>query len=360
MSDTNEFSGLKMPVFTAFGWAGEETAIQFALSQLELFIYELHSKISPKIKEILPFRDFSKTDQNVYLSAQADPENDISITYNARTSSLEMAIVLSNKDALDKTFKQILKQPVLAHRLITELGTEWSIHVQQMEYDPEKRTSVKYQDIFKDNISKFDHETAVSVFEKAAYLNSEDKWVTPVLLFRRFDAEKVAAMGLKVVDVMSEEIEKLSTLLIFLTGQVAKKAAKRAKKKAATKNAARRKKASAKEILPESIEDGFSYEAELKPLHIRKGFVNMTPHHWPFFSINSRTETRPVTVYYDGIYDKGCAVWRMLPNDQARLVLSPPVHKWLEDNFAPDEFLQLTATKIGSNEIQISLKSISE
>ena len=35
MSATNQFNGLTMPVFTAFGWAGEETAIQFALSQLD-------------------------------------------------------------------------------------------------------------------------------------------------------------------------------------------------------------------------------------------------------------------------------------------------------------------------------------
>lgn len=41
MSTTN-FTGLTMPVFTAFGWAGEETAIKFAFTQLEAFIGALH------------------------------------------------------------------------------------------------------------------------------------------------------------------------------------------------------------------------------------------------------------------------------------------------------------------------------
>ena len=37
MVQANQFAGLTMPVFSAFGWSGEETAINFALDQLQMF-----------------------------------------------------------------------------------------------------------------------------------------------------------------------------------------------------------------------------------------------------------------------------------------------------------------------------------
>jgi hypothetical protein len=110
----------------------------------------------------------------------------------------------------------------------------------------------------------------------------------------------------------------------------------------------------------DDIEEMFIYTAELKPLHLRRGFINLTPKHWPFFQINSRTETRPVTVYYEGIYDKKCSVWRLLPNDQARLMLSPPVHEWLEDYFQAGDQIEIVARKMNGDEIQMSLKSANE
>ena len=45
MQPTEEFTGLGMPVFTAFGWAGEETAQKYAYSQLEQFIALLHANL---------------------------------------------------------------------------------------------------------------------------------------------------------------------------------------------------------------------------------------------------------------------------------------------------------------------------
>ena len=54
MQPTTDFTGLSMPVFTAFGWAGEETAIKFALSQLEAFVSELHANLSREVKEKFP------------------------------------------------------------------------------------------------------------------------------------------------------------------------------------------------------------------------------------------------------------------------------------------------------------------
>lgn len=358
MSETNEFSGLKMPVFTAFGWAGEETAIQFALSQMELFINELHARLPNNLKELLPFRGLSQTNQNAYLATEAEPENGLHIVFNPRTNSLELQLALSDKKALENAYKQIMKQPVLAHRLVTQLGPEWSVYVQQMQYDVESEEAAKYQDLFKDSISRFDDETAVSIFEKAAYLNGEEKWVVPLFVSRRFEAEKIAAMDLQILDVMLEELTNTLPLLTFLSGKVAKKTA--AKKSTKKRTSTKATKTAAAQPTAQSAEDGFSYMSELKPLHIRKGFINLTPDHWPFFSKTSRTETRPVTVYYDGVYDKDSAVWRMLPNDRARLVLSPKVHEWLETTFSPDDSVQVAATKISSDEIQISLKPVGE
>ena len=146
-------------------------------------------------------------------------------------------------------------------------------------------------------------------------------------------------------------------LVDFLTGKVKRKRVTKAKGKAGI--------TAVSEDFPlgetdEIIEDMFTYTSELKTLHLRRGFINLTPKHWPFFQINSRTETRPVTVYYEGIYNKDCAVWRLLPLDQARIILSPAVHEWLEDNFQAGEQIEVIARKLNGSEIQISLKPASE
>ena len=99
----------------------------------------------------------------------------------------------------------------------------------------------------------------------------------------------------------------------------------------------------------------FTYVSELKPLHIRRGFINLTENHWPFFSLNARTETRPVIVKYDDKTDKDCAVWRLVPNDQARLMLSTPVHMWLEETFDAEDRIMVAAVKKEENQIHITL-----
>ena len=43
-----------MPVFSAFGWAGEENALKFALSQLQLFIETLYARLPADAREELP------------------------------------------------------------------------------------------------------------------------------------------------------------------------------------------------------------------------------------------------------------------------------------------------------------------
>ena len=355
MQLTTDFTGLTMPVFTAFGWAGEETAIKFALSQLEAFVGELHNSLSREAKEKFPFYGLSEAHQAVYLAAKEDVFNNVYITFFARPMSLEMQLAIQDETILKKAYKQSEKQPAMCHRFITELGPEWTLRVQQMQIDEDSGEATHYQDIFKDSVASLDEAASNELFSKAAYLNGDDRWLAPLYLSKRFDSERVAAMGLTIVPVMGEQVGTLMPLVDFLTGKAKRK--KRAKGKA--------KKTAVSKDFPvsdsdDTIEDMFTYTSELKPLHLRRGFVNLTSKHWPFFQINSRTETRPVTLYYEGIYNKECAVWRLLPNDQARLMLSPTVHEWLEDNFQAGEKIELAARKMNGNEIQISLKPESE
>ncbi len=357
MQPSTEFSGLTMPVFTAFGWAGEETAIQFALSQLEIFVNELHANLSREAKEKFPYFGLSEEHKAVYLAVKESILDDVYITYFARPMSLEMQLSIQDEAVLNKIYKQSEKQPTLNHRLITELGPEWTLRIQQMQVDEDSQEPAHYQDIYKDSVASLDEDTANELFKKAAYLNSDERWVAPLYLSKRFDSERVAAMGLTIIQVMSDQVGTLMPLLDFMTGTTKRKKSKTGKGKT-------RKTAVSQETIAadadKDIEDIFSYTAELKPLHLRRGFINLTSKHWPFFQINSRTETRPVTVYYEGIYNKECTVWRLLPNDQARLMLSPAVHEWMEDNFQVGDHIEIIARKLNGDEIQISLKSDSE
>lgn len=348
MQSTTDFTGLSMPVFTAFGWAGEETAIKFALSQLEIFISQLHANLPREVKDKFPHYGLSEEHQAIYLSAKENLLEDAYIAFYARPMSLEMQLSIQNRSVLKKAYKQAEKNPAICHRFITELGPEWTLRIQQLQVDEDSGETSHYQDVFKDSVAALDEEAAVALFEKIAYLNDDARWEVPFALTKRFDSERVAAMGQKLLDVMSEQVSTLMPLVDFLTGKARKKRASRKKKTAVS---------SEPTVEPGvTVDDLFIYTATLKPLHLRRGFVNLTTKHWPFFQINSRTETRPVTLYYEGIYDKKSAMWRLQPNNQARLVLSPTVHEWLEENFEANDQITLTARKLNGDEIQISLK----
>lgn len=362
MSSKTPFSGLSMPVFTAFGWAGEETAINFALDQLEQFVHLLHNNLSRQAKGDLPFAGLSRVNRSVFLAADESPESDLHIAFFARPMSLEMQLAITDTKALAKALKNAETQPVMAHRLITELGAEWSLRLQQMQVDEESGEIAHYTDLFKDSITALLPDVSAEVMSKASYLNSEDKWVTPFYLSRRYASEQAAAMGLAITDVLRDQIDSLLPLIHFLTGRRATSGKRKARPKARTVKPMMGGKVD-EETAVSSLEtvlkpeDGFTHVAKIKPLHLRRGFINLTSAHWPFFSINSRTETRPVTIYYDGVYDKDSAVWRMLPNDMARVVLSSAVHHWFEDNFNEDDEVQVTVTRLDNDEIQITLRS---
>ena len=356
MSATNQFVGLPMPVFTAFGWAGEETAIKFALEQLEQFIQQLHAELSPDAKDLFPYAGMNHETKSVYLAADSEADENLFVSFFARPMSLELQLAIIDPKVLAGGYKIATAQPTLAHRLITELGPDWSLRVHQIQVDEESGEQANYQDLFKDSVTKLDPDDAKELFEKTAYLNGQDKWTIPFYLSRRFQSEQIAAMNIAVVQVINDQINEMLPLLHFLTGKKKSSARTRSTgKKKAVKGASTVKETAVSEatVLEEA---GFTYVSEVKPLALRKGFVNMTSHHWPFFAINSRTETRPVTVYYDGIYDKASSVWRLQPNNVARLMLSPQVHQWYEDNFEANDHIQLSVAKLDDEEIQISLK----
>ena len=350
MQNTENFVGLTMPVFTAFGWAGEETAIKYALSQLEIFIQELHAALPHSVKGKLPVFGLSQESQTIYLATEADIESGAQIVFNARPMSLEMQLVIKDKKALAKGLNLAEKNPLIYHRLVTELGQDWSLRVQQMQVNEETGETTHYQDLFKDSVTNLDEETAVAIMSKAAYLNGDPQWVTPIYLSCRFPSERIAAMGQLVVQVMSEQISAIMPVFDFLTGQTKTRKSK-------PKSRPKPQSSGPVEVqIAMEPDEGFVYIAELKRLHLRRGFINLTAEHWPLFAINSRTVTRQVTVYYNGIYDKESSVWRLVPNDQARIVLSLPVHLWLEEHFDEHDRIQVTARKLDGPEIQISLK----
>jgi hypothetical protein len=347
MAASNQFNGITMPVFAAFGWAGEETALNYALEQLELFVNTLYFSLPRHLQTLFTGYGLDRNALSVYLSTADQPETDLHVAFYARPMSLEISLALTDKAALQKAYRAVEGQVGPLYGMLQELGADWNLRLQQMEFDSDTGIATHYQDVYKDTVGNLDPVTAKDAVERAAFLNSEAQWVVPIYLSRRFDSEKIAAMGPIVIDRIGEEIGKLEPMARLLTGKVKKP---RAKAKPVAKARPRPVIDVEETVIPQASMaadlDEFTYVAELKPLHLRRGFVNLTPNHWPFFAENARTETRKVTLKYDDKTDKASAVWRLVPNDQARIVLSSEVQRWLEDQFQPDDPLKVTAVKI--------------
>lgn len=349
----NQFNGLTMPVFTAFGWAGEEQAQKYALAQLEAFITHLHASLPRRVQNVLPFYGLSAEMQGVYLAANQDPEKDLHIAFYARPMSLEIQLAITDKMAVGRALKPAAANPEQWRDMLQALGAAWTLHIKQMELDEETGERTSYQELYKDSVEKLDEETAESVSSRANFLNSEPQWVTPFFLSRRIPSEQVASMGQQVVGVMVDEIRELVPLLELMTGKA---------EKAAQKPAAKAKAKPKKEPTPVTEidpENQFVYVTELKPLHIRRGFVNLTPEHWDFFAQSARATTREVTVLYgEDKKDDKSSVWRLASNDMARIVLSDRVRSWFRDSFDAGDRVQVTATKRKDEKIELLLELV--
>jgi hypothetical protein len=272
--------------------------------------------------------------------------------------SLEVQLGIVGKTLLSKGLAAINKDPVVAHHVLTQLDPNWALRIQQMQVDPESGERAHHLDLFKDSVNNFTEEQAREIFGRAAYLNEEDKWTTPVFLSLRLPSERVAAMGLAVLDISADLVATLMPTLRLFTGKKAKKTrAPRATKAARPADAAEETPTGEPTITGsiKSMADSFTYIADLKPLHIRRGFINLTPAHWPFFAHSNRAETRDVTIVFGGRQDRHSSVWRLQPDDQARLVLGPQVHEWLEENFANSEAIRVAARRLDNDEIRITL-----
>lgn len=355
MIQTNLFSGLTMPVFSAFGWAGEETAINFALDQLQMFIDSLYYSLPREIQAQFPIHGVDKNSQIAYIAVNEEPEKDLYIAFFVRPMNLETSLILTDKDALSKAYRKIKLQSADFLELIGNLGPEWNLRIQQMEFDAESGETTHYKDLYKNPAKVISEFSPTETIERAEYLNSEDQWVVPLFLSQRARSEKIAAMGQAVIENVTQYISALMPTATFLTGQVRKKQSKSKKAKAKAKTAKQIENTTIRQPLDSAQLEKFTYVSELKPLHIRRGFINLTTNHWPFFTLNARTETRPVVVKYGEETDEGCAVWRLVPNDQARLVLSTPVHMWLEETFDAEDRVQVSAEKKEQKQIQITL-----
>lgn len=349
------YSGLTMPVFAAFGWAGEETAIKFALEKLEQFNNDVYAVLSREVRSVFLYHGVDRQAQIAYLGSEEDAESKLFIYLAARPMSLEINMSIRNKEPLAKAYKASVNNSSTFFETVSDLGPEWYLHLQQMEFDPETGATTHYQDLLKDKFSELEAESISENISRAQYLNGEDKWIVPFSVHKRLNSEKIASLGYGAVESVADQISTLMPLVLFLSGKKRKSKAKPKKRKEIAdhvEETAIRQPADSADL------ETFTYVSHMQPLHIRRGFINLTPKHWPFFAVNARTETRPVTLKYGESNDTDCAVWRLSENNMARLVLASNVQDWIEENFDDHDTIQVIASKSKDDVIEIVLMPV--
>ncbi len=347
-----QFVGLTMPVFSAFGWAGEETALKYALTQLEEFINRVHMSLPRELQTYFPFYGLDRASQSAFLASSAQTEAAPYFAFFVRPLSLEMQYSIKDKMALSTAWKACESNPERWLELMQGLGPGWSLRIQQMEWDEDTGAATFYQDLFKDDLAALDLETAVHTTARASFLNAEPKWLVQLTLSFRVPSEQVAMLGVNVIDQAIDWLRAFMPVHETLVKREPGAAKKKPKPKIELP-----KEETEEAPRPEPLEQ-FTYISRLKPLHIRRGFVNLTPEHWPFFASNARATSREVTLSYEDYHDRAASVWRLAPNDQARIVLTPRAQGWLEDNFEANDRIQVTASKLEDDVIEVKLEAV--
>lgn len=344
---TTPFIGLTMPVFNSFGFLSEENTVKFALDQMEQFVRGLHASLSRDTQLLMPYVGLDTETQGVYLARTMETNNDLHLTWHLKPNTMRMAINQTDRSLLNKVFKAIQKNHDAWMSSLGELSDTWELELLQMEYDPDSGEASKYKTLFSDKVSNLDSIESSDLVERMIYLNNEEKWLVTIQLTNKVSSDFVSAMEAQVSTHIAKQIDDMLPLLRLLSGG-AKSTGRKLKtskdRTASTKNQEKTHK----------YTDEFTFKTQLKPLHIRKGFINMTPEQWPFFQINSRTTVREITLGYDENEDKDSTVWRLVPDDKARIMLSDKAHRWLEDNFGPNDEIQIHATKL-NQDIKIEL-----
>lgn len=360
MLDTQPFNGLTMPVFNAFGWAGEAQAMKFALSQLELFIAKLQESLPADLQAIFPYAGLDQTTKLIYLAANEEIEKDIFVTFLVRPLSFQITLNVTDKKLLAKSFKRADTNAKQWYQIFARLEPGWELHLRQMEVTDEDNPTSRafYKDLFKDSLSAFSIEAAETIITNVAYLNSEPGWVTPLVVSQKLSSDQVSIMGAKLLRFVSQKLETLLPIIRLFNQQQPKPPTPKAKISRTTASPHAPEQVAT--ILPHQGEPmaEFSYVAEVKPLHIRKGFINLTPEHWSFFALTARTETREVKVRCGDRLDSKSSVWRLAPTDQARIVLSEVGHHWLEKQLGAEGYVEVLAHKNEQNEILLTLRKV--
>lgn len=363
MSATESFAGLSMPVFTAFGWAGEETATNYALSQLELFIESLYRRLPREAQYYLSFYGVNKEAKTVYLASHSTPDEGAYVTFNARPTAFEVRLSVTNEAVLARGLKASERHYEDWYRHVNKLEGSWKLHLQQKLVDDESAAVSTYQDLYHDAVTELDEAQCETLLSRAAFLNSEVKWVVPFHLVYTMPAEQASHLGIDLTAAMQDVVNQLIPFIDFFThqsgiGKRKKSSPRKTNKPRPSKKASEKaavvteKKETAKKVDSHQ----FEYTSCLKPLHIRKGFINLTTDHWPFFALNARSGSRPVVVLFNGKTDKHSMVWRLTQaNDMARIVLGDTSKLWLETTFQAEDEIRVTATKGADNQIEIAL-----
>lgn len=365
----SQFTGLPMPVFSAFGWAGQEAAVKYALTQLELFVNRLHIALPQELQSMMPYFGVDTDSQAVYIGGSHKLEPEPYLTFQARPLSFEMTLHITDEMYIGKMLSVAERQFDSWYSAVQQLGEDWQLRMQQMEV-PEEGLPSHYQDLYKGPVQEFSRETAQEVVSRAVYLHGEEKWITPLYFTFRLHSDLVSGMGPAVVPGYRDRILQLLPLLQFI--HTPRKAAAASRTPKTPKTRAPRTQvipapvASPRPFSSTSTTDGvsreemFQFVAELKPLHLRKGFVNLEPRHWAYFTTGSRMETRPVTVRYGSKKDDESSVWHLMPDDQTRIVLGPTAQAWLEETFDASDNVIVTAYRVNNDKIEITLKQVED
>ena len=362
MSAIGEFTGLPLPVFTAFGWAGEEAAIQFALDHLKVFIDTLHANLSDEARLEFPIRGINQDAQLAYLGTGRDVEEGPYIAFTARPNFLELRLTITNRLVVHRGLRAAEKEPDRWYAQVKKLSDSWSMQIEQRLIEEESGIESHYGDLFKDAIARLDLEASKKAISRGVFLNGEDKWLIPMYFSFRINSIEASSMNSKLIPFIAAKIDEILPMLRMFTRKQGRASAIKGKssgKVVRRVNGSRKgtggRSKSAEAVSTPEIPKTFAYETEIKPLHLRKGFINLTTYHWEFFAQGPRTEIRPITVFYGDQTDKASTVWRLQPDNRARVVLSEPVHAWLQANFPPNSKISISATKLLSDEIEVKI-----
>ncbi len=364
----SQFTGLPMPVFSAFGWAGQEAAVKYALTQLELFVNRLHIALPQELQSMMPYFGVENDSQMVYIASSHKLEPEPYLTFQARPLSFEMTLHITDEMYIGKMLSVAERQFDSWYSAVQQLGEDWQVRIQQMEV-PEEGNPSHYQDLYKGPVQEFGREMAQEVVSRAIYLHGEEKWITPLYFTFRLHSDLVSGMGPAVIPGYRDHILQLLPLLQFI--YTPRKAAAAARAPKVPKIRPPRTPAMPAPVAPRPFsgtpgtdnsarEELFQFIAELKPLHLRKGFVNLEPRHWTYFTTGSRMETRPVSVRYGTKKDDESSVWHLMPDDQTRIVLGPLAQAWLEESFDANDQIAVTAHRLNNDKIEVTLKKLEE